>query len=233
MVALNEAWPAAGERTLGGILAKQAKERPDQVCLLFKDRSWTYSALDAWVDRLAAGLLAFGAEKGDKVALMLPNDPVFVALMFGCGRAGVVEVPINVAYKGHLLKHLLTNSGARIAVMAAEFLDRLADIAADLPDLATVIVWPGLDGSEPELPFQTVSFDELDIARGPCPDQGVCPEDPLGIMYTSARPVRRRERCSATTICGGTATGHERFAMSRTRTCSIRACRCSMRTPRA
>ncbi|MBO6638217.1 MAG: AMP-binding protein [Roseitalea sp.] len=185
MVALNESWPPAQERTLGGALKKQADAQPEKIALRFQDESWTYRALNAWADRVATGLLDLGLTKGDKAAIMLPNDPVFVALMFGCGRSGVVEVPINVAYKGQILTHLLTNSGARAAIMAREFLPRLADIAADLPELETVVVWPDIDGSEPALPFKTMAFTDLDVDRGPCPDQGVQPHDPLGIMYTS------------------------------------------------
>ncbi|SHI01254.1 AMP-binding protein [Marivita hallyeonensis] len=185
MVALNEAWPEEAERTLGGALRSRAEAHPDKVALRFKADSWSYAALDAWVDRMATGLLEQGLAKGDMTALMLPNDPVFVALMFGCGRAGIVEVPINVAYKGQILRHLLTNSGAKLAVMAHEFLPRLAEIADELPELEKVVVWPALDGTEPDLPFDVLSFDVLDQDRGACPDQGVKPQDPLGIMYTS------------------------------------------------
>lgn len=185
MVALNEAWPAESERTLGGVLRSRAERHPDKTALRFQDAQWSYAELDAWVDRMATGLLSLGLTKGDKTALMLPNDPVYVALMFGSGRAGVVEVPINVAYKGQILKHLLTNSGARIMIVARDFLPRLVDIADELPELDRVVVWPSLDGSEPDLPVECLSFDTLDQDRGACPDQGVGPQDPLGIMYTS------------------------------------------------
>lgn len=185
MVSLTDNWPNAEERTLGGILRKQKRIAPDKTALRFKDRAWSYSELDAWVDRVACGFIDLGLNKGDKVALMLPNDPVFVALQYGCGRAGVVEVPINTAYKGAILTHLMTNSGSRLAIVARDYVERFADIADELPDLTTVVVWPALDGSEPELPFEMLSFAEFDIDRGPCPDQGVLPSDPLGIMYTS------------------------------------------------
>lgn len=185
MVALDEAWPKAEMRTIGGALRARAKANPAKCALKFKDDAWSYRELDTWVDRMAQGLLSLGLEKGDRVALMLPNDPIFVALMFGCGRAGLVEVPINVAYKGQILQHLMTNSGARVAVVSREFLDRYADLIHTLPELERIVVWPDLRQDDPKLSIPTLPFTELDVDRGACPDQGLKPSDPVGIMYTS------------------------------------------------
>ncbi|MGY7986587.1 AMP-binding protein, partial [Klebsiella pneumoniae] len=54
--------------------------------------SLTYSALDAQVDELAAGLSSLGLRSGEHVIVQLPNDNAFVTLLFALLRLGVIPV---------------------------------------------------------------------------------------------------------------------------------------------
>jgi crotonobetaine/carnitine-CoA ligase len=65
-------------------------------------------------------------------------------------RCGAIEVPVHSAYRGPLLEHILTESGARILCCDAEFLERLHGLA--LPALERVVVRGPLDGPPPGLP---------------------------------------------------------------------------------
>lgn len=178
-------WPGKDERTLGGILRSRAKAMPDKALLRHGDSTWTYRALDDRADRMAHGLQRLGLVKGDRLAVMLPNHADFVAVMFSSARLGVVQVPVNTAYKGPLLRHVVQQSQARAAILAAEYLPRLAAVAAELPDLKTVIAWPERPRNTSGLPFEVLSFDEIEAVGEYGPDPAVEPNDPLGIVYTS------------------------------------------------
>jgi carnitine-CoA ligase len=64
--------------------------------------------------------------------------------------AGRIAVPINTAYKGAYLTHQLTDSGARVIVVAASYLDRVAAVARDVPTLEHVIVVDDVDAGSDE-----------------------------------------------------------------------------------
>jgi acyl-CoA synthetase (AMP-forming)/AMP-acid ligase II len=71
-------------RTLDGLLAEAARAHPDRTALALPFgtgfRTITYAALDARVDRVAAGLLHAGVRPGMRTALLVPPTPDFFAL---------------------------------------------------------------------------------------------------------------------------------------------------------
>ena len=153
--------------------------------LRFGNSAWTYRELDAWASRIAAGLKGLGLAKGDRLAVMLPNHADFVALLFGSARLGTIQVPVNTAYKGNLLRHIVGQSKAYAAVVVVEFLDRLEPLVAELSDLRTLVIWPPIPPVVPRLPFQLIGFDEICAVGCSKEDDTVDPHDPVGIIYTS------------------------------------------------
>lgn len=178
-------WPCKDRRTLGGILRSRSTTIPDKTFLRQGDQLWTYRKIDDWADRISVGLQRLGLVKGDRLAVMLPNHADFVGVIFGSARLGTVQVPINTAYKGMLLRHVIQQSQARAVIVATEYLMRLAEVAHELPDLRTVVVWPEKPLDAPSLPFDVVSFGEIAVPGQHSPDPVIDPQDPLGIVYTS------------------------------------------------
>ena len=174
------------DRVLGRCLADAAAAHPGRVFARFRQLELTYGELDAAANRVANGLAALGARKGDRVALLLPNCPEFLYAMFGTARGGLVEVPLNTAQKGDLLQYMVDDSGAVALVVDRQWLDRVAAIAEVLPQVRTVLV-TGLAPGEripplgiPALPFET-------LLEAPATDPGVevAHSDLQAIMYTS------------------------------------------------
>ncbi len=64
------------------LLRRAAKEFGDRPAITFYGKSTSFRALDAAVDRFAAGLRAIGVQPGDRVSLVLPNTPHFVVAFF-------------------------------------------------------------------------------------------------------------------------------------------------------
>lgn len=93
-------------------LATTARLLPGYPALRFGDVVTTYAELDTTVSRIAGMLRADGLAPGDRVALMLPNVPAFVALYYGVLRAGGVVVPMNPLLKEQEIRHCLADSGA-------------------------------------------------------------------------------------------------------------------------
>jgi long-chain acyl-CoA synthetase len=100
---------------------------PDALCTIFFNKKRTYRSIsdEAW--RFANALRRLGVQKGDRVALMLPNTPQFVVAFFGTLRAGAVVVPCNPLYTIPELRHQLQDSGAEVVVVLSRLYPTVRD----------------------------------------------------------------------------------------------------------
>jgi long-chain acyl-CoA synthetase len=109
------------ESTMPAALAESAAKYPQRNYLVYKGNEISYEAFNRDVERFAAALQAFGIEKGDRVAIHLPNCPQFPMAYFATLRIGAVAVPCNPVYTARELSHQLKDSGARIAITLTAF----------------------------------------------------------------------------------------------------------------
>ncbi len=98
------------------LLYQSASARPDGEALVYRDERVTHAELVDRVERLAAGLTAEGIGAGDAVALLLPNDPTFVASYLAISALGGVVVPVNPAFKQDELEFYFRQCGVRAVI---------------------------------------------------------------------------------------------------------------------
>jgi len=181
------------QQTLGQIIEDKAGVCGDKVFLQYeKGRQVTYRECNELADRIANGLNRLGLTAGDMLATFLPNSLEAVFLWLGAAKAGVVDVPINLANKGYFLSHILNDSRARVLVIDSQLLDRIKFIEDELPYLEKIVVWSQSSAREdlareniPALKFEFVRYQELidsPADRLPAPVQA---SDPLMMIYTS------------------------------------------------
>lgn len=128
------------------VLASRAARYGDKTFLRFEEQSYSFADADRITNGLGNGLLALGVRQHDKVALLLDNGPEIVWYLFANGKIGAVSVPLNTAAKGELLARFLRQSGATCIVVGAHLVNRLAEVAAECPDLVRcVVVGAGAD----------------------------------------------------------------------------------------
>ncbi len=178
---------AVTDRLLSRLLEDRAAQYGDRPFLNFKgERTITYRSFDESANRYANGLRDLGLGKGEKLAVMLPNYPEYLYLLFGAAKIGAVVVPINTAYKGDLLAHIINNSDAQILVVDKPFVGAVNAIASSLRKLKLVMVYTGesLDGFEMPRPLEWLHLDALDEAENNKPDANVRHIDPVMILYT-------------------------------------------------
>lgn len=101
-------------------LVVTAQQRPNDVALLFNGQALTYSELDALSCVTAERLAASGVQPGDRVALMLPNTPGFVAWYYGALRIGAVVASVSTRLADAEVKYVLKDSGAKALVATGE-----------------------------------------------------------------------------------------------------------------
>ena len=98
-------------------LRTSAQKYPDKTALIYFNRKITYKELDVLTDKFAAALADFGVKKGDRVALFLPNTPLFVISYYGALKAGAIVTAISPLYKEREVEHQLNDSEAETIVL--------------------------------------------------------------------------------------------------------------------
>jgi carnitine-CoA ligase len=138
--AVTRRLPAARDCVLAAMLDKHAGQRPDEVVALFEDgTTWTWAQARDAVRDTAGALRALGVREGDLVGMWLPNGRAAVRLWWALSWLGATLVPINTAYRGPLLEHVLRDSGVSLLVAHRDLVPRLAEVdTAGLRQLVTV-----------------------------------------------------------------------------------------------
>ncbi len=102
--------------SLFDIVSRSVEEFPDEVALEFFGATTTYSELGAQIDIAAEGLRLLGVQKGDPVAIVLPNCPQHVVAFYAIVRLGAIAIEHNPLYTPRELRHQFEDHGARFAI---------------------------------------------------------------------------------------------------------------------
>ncbi|PBC00472.1 AMP-binding protein [Mesorhizobium sp. WSM3860] len=110
----------------------------DAAVFVGQDKRFTWSELSDAVDALAAGFLALGLEKGDRVGIWSPNRWEWLVTQFATARIGLILVNINPAYRLTELEYALNKVGCKALVTAVSFKtsDYLGMIETLAPEIA-------------------------------------------------------------------------------------------------
>ena len=129
------------EFILPQLVARRASETPDAHFLQEVDgRTVTYAEAHAEALRWAQGMADLGIGRGQTVAAILGTNAHHVAVLTGLAWLGAYEVPVNPAFKGRMLEHVVNDSLATVVIVESRFLGPLAEIVDRLPALQTVVV---------------------------------------------------------------------------------------------
>jgi len=115
-------------------------ERPAYHCM---GKEITFADIDRMSQAFGAWLQSRGLQKGDRVALMMPNVLQYPVALFGALRAGMVVVNVNPLYTPRELEHQLNDSGATAIVILENFAHTLEQVIAKTPVKHVVVASMG------------------------------------------------------------------------------------------
>ncbi len=121
------------EWTLFDLLEKTAKRSPAYLAISFNDLEITYETLLERVNALANGLKELDVQKGDRVALLLPNSPTYIIAYYAVVKIGAIVTNINVMNHGEELQRILNHSEAKIVITLDLFLKNVTSIVLNTP----------------------------------------------------------------------------------------------------
>ncbi len=188
-----QARPAHTYLTIGDQIRETARTYPDRNWIVTRGRKVTFGEMDRLSDKLAHGLTALGIERGDTVLTMLPNTIDFVTVFCALGKMGSLQVPVNVAYKGGILRHIVNDSAAKAMIVDRGFIDRLEFLADELEHIQTLIIYAegGTVAEDATLSarlaerYTAVRFEEAFAVTSAAFERQIFHHDLMGVLYTS------------------------------------------------
>lgn len=105
----------------------------DLVAFSYLGKDYTYRQIDEQSQALAAYLQSLGLQKGDRVAIMMPNVPQYPVAVTAIMRAGYVVVNVNPLYTARELEHQLKDAGAKAIIIIENFAATLQACKASTP----------------------------------------------------------------------------------------------------
>ena len=131
--------PDRHQCVLGHQLEHWAQQRPDQTAILFPDgESWSWQQTLTMTRRAAKGLQELGVGAGQHVLSWQPNSKQALLTWFGLNYLGAIYVPLNIAYKGQVLEHVIELSSASLMVCHSDLAPRLLDV--NTPSLEDLLI---------------------------------------------------------------------------------------------
>lgn len=163
-------------------LKKVADQYPNRTALIFIADRVTYREMMVNIDRMAAAFTAMGLQKGDRIALMLPNCFAYVYCYFAAMRQGLVVAQLNPLLTARELSFIVRDSNARVLIAADAVFQTIEQAMLD-QDIENLIVVP-LTGEK--INVNARPFDDILQQHEPNPpDVEINPEEDLAVLqYT-------------------------------------------------
>lgn len=118
---------------LYSMFRQAVEDHPRGTATRFFGRRTRFGELGEKVDQFASVLASLGVKKGDRVALILPNMPLYPIAHFAVLKLGAVLVPTNPLYVERELQYQLTDSGAETVVVLDKLMGRLLAVREKTP----------------------------------------------------------------------------------------------------
>lgn len=133
--------------TISALLALSTEKRTEAPALIYGESVTSYTRLQERSYCVATQLTKLGLNRGDRVAIWLPNVPAWLEIFLACAHIGVIPVAINTRFRSSEVANLLKRSGAKILFFwprfkGINFLDILEAIEPnDLSNVDNLVVY--------------------------------------------------------------------------------------------
>ncbi|MDH4135208.1 MAG: AMP-binding protein [Anaerolineae bacterium] len=166
-------------------LQNSVARTPDKVALVFQEQRLTYQEMDAQANRLAQALLDHGVQRGDRVAIYLPNSVEAAVAIFAILKAGAVFSVINPTTKLDKLAYILNDCRVTGLVTQARRLGMLEELQDWVPSLKSAVLC-GKGGDKAVESREFLAFEALQqIYPNQLPPQKCIDVDLACLIYTS------------------------------------------------
>jgi fatty-acyl-CoA synthase len=161
---------------------QRALRTPERAALAFEGQTWSYTHMQQRIEQLAGRLHGLGVRKGDRVAFVGLNQPMFLFALFASARLGAIFVPLNFRLTGPEVAANVQDADASILIADVAHRNLVNGVRGDLASVRCFLSEDETDG-----------WQLLDDSRLILTEQvHVSPEEVAVIMYTSGTTGRAK-----------------------------------------
>ncbi len=170
---------------IGDMIKRSAYHYPDKKAIIFKDKTLTYTELEAECNRVANALLSVGVRKYDRVAILAHNTIHHVITWLGCAKIGAIYLAINYLLRDKDISFCINHSESKVFIVEDQLFELVSDVLEVMPTVKTWIWSDQVDG-KPPASEKFINFDTW-YSQYPStePDAELYIEDPCQLTYTS------------------------------------------------
>src|SRR5215207_795058 len=148
-------WNVPREFNIAEVCCRRWSQETTRIALHYEDESgavasFTYAALQADANRLSNALRALGVERGDRVAIVLPQRPETAISHIAAYQLGAVAMPLSLLFGPEALEYRLQDSEAVVAIVDASAVEAMDQIQSNCPALRYRVVVGASATSDPE-----------------------------------------------------------------------------------
>lgn len=162
---------------------RHAASNPESVALIQETesgiRNYTYLEIQRYANKAANYLVSLGLQRGDRVMVLLGQDPAAAIMHVACWKAGLISTPTSVLFGAEAIAYRLQDAGIRALITNTANYPKVMEAREQSPGLQTVMLTdgtgPGAADFWAELDRSSDAFDTLALS----------PETPALISYTS------------------------------------------------
>ena len=138
-------WNVPDDFNIAEVCSRRWSQESSRIALHCEDEqgrcsSYTYAAIQRDANRLSNVLRALGVQRGDRVAIVLPQRPETTVSHVAIYQLGAVAMPLSLLFGPDALEYRLKHSSAAVAIVDASALAAIESVRANCPDLTQVIV---------------------------------------------------------------------------------------------
>ncbi len=163
---------------LSEIVDRFAADLPDHPALVFREQTVSYAELLHSINKLANTLIRFGVNKGDRVAVIMPNRPEFIISYLAAIRIGAIAVTLNPASTAYELSHYFIDAKPSVVLCTGDQVIKIESLKDRSNYLKHVVSTDSTNGS--------ISFgDILSDASDSYTAMDLNPDDPAVTIFTA------------------------------------------------
>ena len=144
-----------------------------------KQHNYTFADIQKYANQLANTLRGYGLQRGDRVTLLLAQDPECAIAHVACWKAGMISGPTSVLFGGDAIIYRLNDSGAKVLITDAANFHKVQEVRAECPSLERILVVDGDPGGAEHF------WNTIEAAADTFTNEKTAAEDIAWISYTS------------------------------------------------